>query len=160
MDARSSAMQWAAFAAQGLATKGIDATWDKAVDAYLTTRALMQIDELCGPHLKFVSAMRERVDNLIHTYGKGWKLLPAMRATRDEISAAQAAEEERLVCEIYTPFWQAQRTLAVTPPPTLGAALWKAATIEIDETWNDATIPRDCAEILTEDFARLMGDKA
>lgn len=56
------------------------------------------------------------------------------------------------------PVWQAERDLAMTPAPSIAAAIFKATMIEIEEVTYDTRFDADAMDVLHADFARLAGE--
>lgn len=138
-----------------LATLGSDPAWDKALNAYLRADTLQQADAECGALYAATDKFRRFGWSLESKYGPNWSNVPQAKAEHkpayDEMQAA-----ENKWAEVYCkPHWRASRELALTPAPTVAAAVFKANMIEHEDLPNDHEFPADCMEILHADFARL-----
>ncbi|WP_066561006.1 hypothetical protein [Croceicoccus bisphenolivorans] len=138
-----------------LATLGTDPAWDKALRAYLRADALQQADLEFGETAKGQERRKLECIMLADRYGPEWRKHPGAEAERRRIFEEGEESDKRWTERFCKPYWRASRELALTPAPTIAAAMFKATMIESDEVWNDCDFPADCMEILQSDFARL-----
>lgn len=143
-----------------LATAGIDPAWDCALQAYLRADALQHADLQFGARSEASETLMRRRWSLEGKYGKAWHQHPDAQADRNEIFALDQAADKQWTRAFCAPFWRASRELALTPAPTMAAALFKAAIMEADELSNDTDFPADCMEVLQADFRRLARETA
>lgn len=139
----------------GLATLGVDPAWDKAMHAYLRADALQHAAGEFGDLAKVRYRHQVEGIDLQGKYGRDWKLHPDGKKELSRINREIHEEDERWGERYCKPMWRAANELALTPAPTIGAAMFKASIMESEEVWNDRDFPADCMEILQADFARL-----
>lgn len=154
------AAERATLTAQALATMGVDPTWDRCVTALLAAEVRAWAQEEYGE----IAERRNELDTerltLEAKHGKG--LLYNHSATGSALSriaVAEAACDEDMSNGFYAPLWQAQRDLAMTPAPTLGAALYKASMISLHDVWNDPGMDGHCIEIIDQDLAKFVNSE-
>ena len=144
-----------AFATLALSTLGADPVWDTRLTNYLRLQALAQGE--CD----FGKLARANDDNarvqmhLESKYGTSWRSNPIARADADPSAATACAAEDVWTESLCEPYWQAARDLAMTPAPTLAAAMFKVQVIKWDELDNASSMTREPMGIITEDMARL-----
>jgi len=143
-----------------LATLGADAAWDRAVLAFIKADVLQHADLEFGAAAKHQAKDYRARIGLESRYGKEWRLNPAAQALRDQIYDEAIAADDAWTRDYCAPFWQAGRELALTPAPTMAAAVFKANVIEKAEIWNDSAFPRDAMEIVIEEMTRLCEGSA
>lgn len=147
----------ALFHAQGIATMGLDPAWDRAVSAYIAADVRSRAHEEFGP-----LAHRKSDADLDTIYaemrlGKDWRNTDEGLAIARSFDDASAAYEAGMEKDFYSPLWKAQRDLALTPAPSLLAAVWKAAAISLHEIWNDRTLDTCLASAIDAELARFAG---
>lgn len=148
------------FKQAALATVGIDAAWDKALQRYLRCETLYNASEAFGPMAKDQERHTLETIDIQAEYGRDWKgNVEAMRRHEASFASLRAAED-RQIRDFAQPFWRAAEELALTPAPTLAAAMFKAAVMEQDDVGNNRDFPADCMEVLQGDFARLSRETA
>jgi len=153
-DAANSARD-CAFQTLALSTLGADPVWDARLTEYLSALTLVEADSDFGLLARTGEANTLKVMEAEHAFGPNWRSIPkALVLIEPSRKAAQDAESlwSDKYCE---PFWQAGRALALTPAPTIAAALLKTQVIKRDELDNDSKMTRDPFEIVAEDMARL-----
>ncbi|RVQ65726.1 hypothetical protein EKN06_12385 [Croceicoccus ponticola] len=141
-----------------LATTGVDPTWDKALHAYLRADVLQQADLEIGAYAGANEVLLRRRWALETKYGKGWRQHPAAGNECHELDAMSKVMDDAWVRDFCAPFWRVSRELALTPSPTMAAAIFKASMIEADDLANDSEFPANAMEVLQADFARLAGE--
>lgn len=149
-----------AYTAAALATLGADPVWDERLTTYLRLDALQQAHSSFGPLAQASEASDLKHIEIEAKYGPRWKTNPEARQEAEPASAAVLAAEQAWTERFCDPFWQAARELALTPAPTLAAALFKVRLIQWEDLDNDGVMTRDCFEIVAEDMARLAGGQA
>ena len=127
------------FKQAGLATLGLDAAWDRAVQRYLRCETLYYAAD---------------------AFGRGWKAQPEAARRHDISFKGLIKAEEDHVRQFAEPYWRAANELALTPAPSLAAAMFKAAVMEHDEIDTSRDFPAKCMEVLQADFARLSREAA
>lgn len=147
--------QSCAFQTLALSTMGVDSIWDTRLTAYLAAMALQQADCEYGDYDKAHEEAARADFSASANFGPDWRRNPRALATVEQARKSAAEASDRWVERYCEPFWQAGRDLAMTPAPTIAAAMFKAELIKIDEIWNDSQTDRDCVEIIAEDMARL-----
>lgn len=150
--------QCATLHSAALATLGSDPTWDKALKAYLRADALQRADSEFGALDKASAAFRRSRWALEDMYGPNWSGVPKATAEHQPAFAAMQAAEDRWAQTFCQVLWRTSRELALTPAPTIAAAMFKATLIEIEDLSNDCDFPADPMEVLQADFARLAGE--
>lgn len=147
----------AQFGAQGLATMGVCPTWDRAVHNFVAADVLARAHEEFGPlTLNRIDTDLERKGmSLEARYGENWRNHPDGKPVWDQMVEAGNAYDAEFFKQFYAPFYAAQCQLARTPAPTLAAALFKAAVIEMHDVWNDPDLEESCIELIQADLARL-----
>jgi hypothetical protein len=152
---KATPIELAGFAAQGLATMGVDPVWDKAVRQYVVATARARAEEAFGEHASSLAKHADRDLSLAKWRQSGWP--PHVDQDLwiiDHHTQLQDAEN-RIRAEFYEPLWTAERLIAETPAPTLSAAIWKAAVMELADVQLDHEVSVDCAQPLYADFDRL-----
>jgi len=145
----------AQFHAQGLATMGLDASWDSAVTAYIAADIRAVAHAEFGPlALEKEAADLERI-RASSEYGNGWRETEEGGAIARRYGEAIDALAAAMLEGFYRPLWAAQRALALAPAPSLAAAVWKAAAISLHESWNDPTLEVNLAEAIDADLDRV-----
>jgi hypothetical protein len=145
---------------QALGTLGVDPEWDALVTDLLRLDTLAHAEEEFGPtNKRWDSRALERAF-AEDRYGKGWESHPEVRPMLDLHAAEAIADEELKYQRYYRPLWAAQIAVAMATPPTLAAALYKAALIELAEVWSDADMQGDCMEILRADLHKVCSPPA
>ena len=133
--------------------------WNKAMANYLRAAALQRADESFGALAKVSEECTLRDIRLEARFGPGFRSIPEARAIMDRSPIPGMRDSEDAHCENFcNPLWEAQRQLAVTPAPSLAAALFKVHVIDEAELNNDSRFAFDCMEIVQADFARLAGE--
>lgn len=127
------------FKQAGLATAGIDAAWDKALQRYLRCETLYYASEAFGPMAKDQERHTLETIAVQSEYGRDWKGNAEAVRRHDASFAGLRAAEDRQVREFAQPYWRAAEELALTPAPTLAAAMFKAAVMEQDDVSNNRT---------------------
>jgi len=145
----------AQFHAQGLATVGLDPAWDAAVTAYIAADVRTEAYAEFGPLALEKEAADLDCSHAGFEYGKNWRDTAEGRAIAGRYEEASDALEAAMLERFYRPLWAAQRTLALTPAPSLAATVWKAAAIKLHESWNDPTLERNLAEAIGADLDRV-----
>lgn len=145
----------AAIHSAALATLGADSTWDKALKAYLRADALQHADGEFGALDAASEKFRRFGWSLESKYGSDWSNIPKAKAEHQPAFADMQAAENRWAEAYCKPFWRATRELALTPAPTIAAAMFKASMMEQEDLSNDSEFPADCMQILQADFDRL-----
>lgn len=148
------------FTTQALTTMGACPEWDRKVAAYLRAEALQHADCDYGAYAEVENDVGLEEIRLADTHGAGWKNNPDLASTKQALQERGAAASERWQAEFADPHDSAARDLAVTPAPTLAAALFKQLMIEREDLGNDNRMPRDAMEIVAEDMARLAQSAA
>lgn len=145
----------AQFNAQGLATMGVDPQWDRAVHNLVSADVLARAHEHFGPlELKRNEGQLQAME-AEHRLGKNWREHPEGKPFWETLCDEGTVNDQQMTELYYNALWEAQRQLALTPAPTLAAALFKAAVIEMNDVWNDSQIDADCIELIEADLARL-----
>lgn len=147
----------ALFNAQGTATMGLDPEWDRAVTNYIAADVRAKVQEEYGPLARKENDDGLEAIRLAHRLGKGWRETAEGKAAWTRHAANRKAQERDLTDTYYQPLWAAMRELACTPAPSLAAALWKAAVIDLQEVWNDGEFEGDCVALIDADLARFTG---
>jgi len=147
----------AGFHAQAIATMGECPAWDAAITAFVTTDIVARAHQEFGPLKRARNDSDLEKDELDQKHGKGWHNLPEHQATWERLCAAGASYDDAISERYYSPMWEAQRRLVLTPAPTLAALVVKAAVMEWHEVWNDSAIEQDGAELLEVEARRLTG---
>ena len=147
-----------AFTSQALSTLGTDPAWDAALSRYLRLESLTHADAEFGAYAKANEADDLARLALEEKYGKAFRSNPEAAekwgALHERMNAAERTQLETYV----KPMWEAGRRLALTPAPTLAAAVFKGNFIHREEIWNDNQFEADAMAIVTADFARLAGE--
>jgi hypothetical protein len=138
-----------------LATLGTCREWDARLTTYLRADALAHADFAFGDYGKAYDQNGWERLRLEEAFGKNYRQHPAGAVEARAATEKMKAAEECRVAAFLNPLWEAERELALTPAPTLAAALFKMQLIEHQEVWNSTSMPRDGFEIVAEDFARL-----
>lgn len=142
------------FATQALATMGVDPEWDRKLSAYLRLDTLQHADAEFGAN----AAANERftLDGMLleSKYGENYRVRPECRQIVHEGDEVYNAAEKAWQTKFLEPFWQATHELALTPAPTLAAALLKVAMIDREDLGR-VNMPRDLMEVVTEDMNRV-----
>lgn len=146
-----------AFTNAALVTIGSDPVWDARLSEYLRLWALTNAECDFGALAKANNACEWEHTRLKGIHGPGWRSKPAADAACAPTSEAALAAENAWTKNLCKPYWQAARDLAMTPAPTLSAALFKVQVIKWDELDNDCHMTREPMEIVAEDMARLKG---
>ena len=140
---------------QALATMGSDPEWDRKLAAYLRAEALQQSDYEFGAYAVAQNEVGLDEIRIEAQHGRGWHArpehAPVYRSQRERLEAA-SDEWQRCYAD---PHDTTARELAMTPAPTLAAALFKQLVIFREDLGNDNRMPRDAMEIVAEDMARL-----
>lgn len=145
----------AQFNVQGLATMGVCPAWDSAMHNLIAADVLSRAHEQFGP-LELARNARERDVMLMEQrLGKYWREHPEGKPVWDRLCELGTEDDRQMTERFYNALWDAQRQLALTPAPTLAAALYKAVVIEMHDVWNDAHLDADCIELLAADLARV-----
>lgn len=147
-----------AFTTLALATMGTDRAWDARLAAYLRWQALTDADCDFGVLARACEANDLEQMRIEAAHGRNWRSIPKARAACAPTADAAMAAESVWTAAYCEPCWQAARDLAMTPAPTLAAALFKVQVIQRDELDNDSKMPRDPMAIVIEDMARLAGE--
>lgn len=148
------------FKKAGLDTMGLDAAWDRALQRYLRCETLYYGAGAFGPLAKEQERHTLEKIAIEEKFGRGWKA-QSEAAKRHEVSFAGLIKaEEDHVRQFAEPYWRAANELALTPAPSLAAAMFKAAVMEHDEIDTNRDFPGECMEILQADFARLTREAA
>lgn len=140
---------------EALATLGTDPAWDKALHSYLRADALQHADLEYGEVAKIRLRHEYEEIELADKFGRDWKKHPGAKDEWNRIRAESDAADDRWTERYCRPLWRAANELALTPAPTLAAAMFKATLIETEEVWNDRDFPADAMDVLQSDFARL-----
>lgn len=148
------------FKQAGLATLGLDAAWDRAVQRYLRCETLYYAADAFGPLAKEQERHTLEVMDIEGKYGRGWKAQPEAARRHDISFKGLIKAEEDHVRQFAEPYWRAANELALTPAPSLAAAMFKAAVMEHDEIDTSRDFPAKCMEVLQADFARLSREAA
>lgn len=146
------------YAMQALGTLGTCPTWDAALHRYLAAEALQHADMEFG---RFYEADEEHSFTVIRLegqYGPAYPYNPRAAEVRDAAYAKLMVAEKQRDTDYIHPYWQACRDLAMTPAPSLAAAVFKVNMIIHDEPWNDSRMAANCMELVKTDFARLAGE--
>lgn len=138
-----------------LATMDACPAWDAAVSRWLRWCVLAAADGEYGALSKANEESCRRRMCLEERYGKSWRDLPHLKATASAHFRTGEEADKRWTEDYCQPLWEAARALAVTPAPTVAAAVFKGMLIESDEVWNDIQFPDDPIAILHADFARV-----
>ncbi|MDE2597020.1 MAG: hypothetical protein KGL44_09095 [Sphingomonadales bacterium] len=148
----------AAFTAQALATMGADPEWDRALTKFLTCEARARAQEEYGEWAQRNEAIVRSFALLEHRFGKDWKRHPDAAAEAAQLNADSRASDDRLQVGYFAPFWASQQELMTTPAPTLAAALFKAAMIELHDVWNAGEDDLAGFAIIEADLSRFTGE--
>jgi len=143
------------FKQAGLATMGLDAAWDRAVQRYLRCETLYYASEAFGAMAKDQERHTLEKIAIEAEFGRDWKAKPEAVQRHDASLTKLRRAEDQQVREFAQPYWRAAGELALTPAQSLAAAMFKAAVMEQDEVDNNRDFPGECMEILQADFARL-----
>lgn len=143
--------------APAIATMGDCPAWDAAVTAFVTTDIVARAHQEYGPLKQADGENTIEKDELDRQHGEGWHRRPEHEETWARLCAAGAAFDDALCKQFYTPMWEAQRQLVLTPAPSLAALVVKAAVMEWHEVWNDKNVEQDGAELLEAEARRLTG---
>lgn len=144
------AMQSAAFA-----TMGACPVWDAALSRWLRWTVLASADLEFGAMAKADNDAALRSIRMDERHGKGWRNLPHLRPEIDaHMRECEKASDlwTSSYCQLQ---WEAARALAMTPAPTMAAAVFKAMLIESDEVDNDQAFTADPMALLHADFDRV-----
>ena len=147
----------AQFNAQGLATMGLCPAWDRAVAAYVSADVRSKAQEEFGPLAQKRNSWTFEQSALVVRLGKDWICHPEGVEADKRRRAEEIAGEAAMMENFYQPLWEAVYSLALVPAPSLSAAVFKAAVIEIHEIWNDGAFKADCNALIDADFARHAG---
>ena len=145
---------------RAISTLGECPKWDAAVQDFLRSQALAQSAEKFGLLQRASEASDVAQGEVEAKFGRNWKANDEAKAILAPFRAALLKAEEDMAERYYRPLWAAQRRLALTTPPSLNAALFKAELIESEEIWNDTQLGRDAFEIVADDMARFAGEAA
>ena len=132
--------------------------WNAKMKAYLHIDALARAYAEFGEGARLSDKWGWQDIRLQEQFGPNFRNIPEARAILSGRNEEVRDHEERTTERFFRPLWAAQRELALTPAPTIAAALFKADMIEASELSNDSLMERDCFEIVAEDFARLSGE--
>lgn len=147
----------ATYHAAALAALGGSPEWDVALRAYIHRRVLANADmEFGASYRSEDSRMRIRWD-LEARFGKGYRQHPDAADEVAELDAFVDQDDAATYENFSRPLFHAAHQLALTPAPSLEAACFKQLMMETEEIYCDGDMPRDCMEIVEEDFARLAG---
>ena len=144
-----------AFTAQALATLGASPEWDRALTAYLIADARTHARSKFGPlpdldNERYVEELKAR-----EKFGPQYRRHPKAAPLFDHLDKRIEEEEEITSRDYFQPLWQSQYDLALIPAPSLTAALFKVALIELAELDNGLGFAGDPHEIAMSDLARF-----
>lgn len=148
----------AATTTRALSTMGECPRWDRAVSDYLRLDALYRADAAFGATSQAEEAHTLEGMAIEGQYGREWRAIPEAMARHNAAQAALRSAEDKQVGAFAKPLWAAQRTLALTPAPSLNAALFKAEAIESEDIWNDNEFRADAFELVAVELARFAGE--
>lgn len=152
-------MARAQFHAQVLATVGVDPEWDKAALNFLSWDLRGRAHGEYGPtELARQERDREKYD-IEQRLGVNWRQHPEGKPVWERMLSEGSDFDDDMTKRLYEPMWESHRQLVGAPAPSMAAVIVKAAIIEIHEVWNDGVFARDCAAIIDDDLARLIGEK-
>lgn len=132
--------------------------WNAKMAVYLRADALIRAYEEFGDGMRATEKWDRQDMRLEGQFGPNFRNIPEARAILQTRASEVDEHQDRTTDRFYRPLWAAQRELALTPAPTIAAAMFKVDLIDAAEVWNDTDMDRDCFEIVAEDFARLTGE--
>ncbi|MGZ5782839.1 MAG: hypothetical protein ACXWI3_05680 [Croceibacterium sp.] len=135
-----------------------DVGWDNRLAGYLRLEALAYADIQFGAYREFDDADAMERILLEEKYGRNWRNHPEAAVRVEALSAAMIAAERKREVGFLEPHWSAARSLAVTPAPSLAAALLKVELIDFEDLGRDGLMPRDAWEVVAEDMDRFAGE--
>lgn len=137
-----------------------DARWNAAAASYFLRDGLALADRTFGEYAKATVAFDHAKADIEATYGRDYRASDEGSNAFEPIWETMKAAVEAQYQNYLAPLWQAARDLALTPAPTLPAALFKVEVIRHEELDNDIYMTRDPMEVIAEDMARLAGEIA
>ncbi len=147
----------AAYHAAALATLGSSPEWDSALREYMKRRVLANADMEFGASYRSEEKRLRIRWSLEAKFGKSWRTDPRAEAESLSLDTFTEADDAATFDDFTRPLFRAAHSLALTPAPTFEAACFKQLMMETEAVYCDGDMPRDCMEIVEEDFTRLAG---
>lgn len=134
---------------------GCRSAWNFAIRQFIAADLRARAQDEFGPH-ELARQDRDAVECLLKVkHGTKWAETAEGKLITDRHRAAMNASDQFLSEHFYEPHHIACRLVAMTPAPTLAAAIVKAAIVEIHETWHDPEMTGDTLAILDADIERF-----
>lgn len=137
-----------------------DARWNAAAATYLLRDGLALADRTFGDYAKASVAFDHAKAEIEAKFGKNFRAVAGGSEAFDPVWDQMQAAGDTQYQDFLAPLWAAARELALTPAPTLAAALFKVEVIRHEELDNDIYMTRDPMQLVAEDMARLAGREA